>query len=95
LHSAPPRSIFSQQPSSDCNINQPRPEERALARVSKDGQKRNRASGHPSRRRFAPPQDEVCGLSSVPPIRLVSCNRSISPGKDWSALVGELMASYD
>src|SRR6266480_7372794 len=41
-------------------INQPRPEERALARVSKDGHKRDRASGHPSRRRFAPPQDEVC-----------------------------------
>jgi hypothetical protein len=43
------------------HINEPRPEERALARVSKDGHKRNRASGHPSRRRFAPPQDEVCG----------------------------------
>ena len=27
----------------------------ALARVSKDGHKRDRASGHPSRRRFAPP----------------------------------------
>jgi len=31
-------------------IHQPRPEERALARVSKDGHKRGRASGHPSRR---------------------------------------------
>ena len=36
-------------------INQPRPEERAVARVSKDGHKRDRASGHPSRRRYAPP----------------------------------------
>src|SRR2546429_6533220 len=42
-------------------IDQPRPEERAFARVSKDGHKRDRASGHPSRRRFAPPQDEVFG----------------------------------
>ncbi|MFZ1095085.1 MAG: hypothetical protein WAN75_38690, partial [Xanthobacteraceae bacterium] len=48
----------------------------ALARVSKDGHKRDRASGHPSRRRFAPPQDEVCGLKLDPPIRLVSWNRS-------------------
>src|SRR5438876_8452308 len=55
---------------------QPRPEERALARVSKDGHNRDRASGHPSRRRFAPPQDEVCGLSSIRPILLVSWNRS-------------------
>jgi hypothetical protein len=38
----------------------------ALARVSKDGHKRDRASGHPSRRRFAPPQDEVCGLKLHP-----------------------------
>ena len=45
----------------------------ALARVSKDGHKRDRASGHPSRRRFAPPQDEVCVcLSSIRLIRLVS-----------------------
>ena len=51
-------------------------EERALARVSKDGHKRERAGGHPSRRRFAPPQDEVCGLNSIRPIRLVSWNRS-------------------
>src|SRR5207302_3174607 len=50
-------------------INQPRPEERALARVSKDGHKRDRASGHPSRRRFAPPQDEVCGFKLHPPVR--------------------------
>src|ERR1700730_10438783 len=35
---------------------------RRIARVSKDGHKRDRASGHPSRRRFAPPQDEVCGF---------------------------------
>jgi hypothetical protein len=48
----------------------------ARARVSKDGHKRDRASGHPSRRRFAPPQDEVCGLKLDPPIRLVSWNRS-------------------
>src|SRR5437016_7821699 len=64
-------------------INQPRPEERAphpetrvphlgraprrIARVSKDGHKRDRASGHPSRRRFAPPQDEVCGFKLHPP----------------------------
>src|ERR1700731_2025671 len=34
-------------------MHQPRPEERALARVSKDGHKRHRASGHPSRRRTA------------------------------------------
>src|SRR6202023_4404527 len=46
---------------------------RRIARVSKDGHKRDRASGHPSRRRFAPPQDEVCGFR---PIRLVSWNRS-------------------
>src|SRR3984893_14956617 len=46
---------------------QPRPEERALARVSKDGHKRDRASGHPSRRRFAPPQDEVCWFKLHPP----------------------------
>jgi hypothetical protein len=58
-------------------INKPRPEERALARVSKDGHKRDRASGHPSRRRFAPPQDEVCGLSSIR--RLDSWNRSTRP----------------
>ena len=32
---------------------------RRIARVSKDGHKRDRASGHPSRRRFAPPQT-VC-----------------------------------
>src|SRR6266478_116706 len=31
-------------------IHQPRPEERALARVSKDGHLRDRARGHPSRR---------------------------------------------
>src|SRR5258708_24289568 len=31
-------------------IPQPRPEERALARVSKDGHRRDRACGHPSRR---------------------------------------------
>jgi hypothetical protein len=48
-------------------ISQPRPEERALARVSKDGHKRERASGHPSRRRYAPPQDEVCGFKLHPP----------------------------
>jgi hypothetical protein len=60
----------------DSRINRPRPEERALARVSKDGHKRDRASGHPSRRRFAPPQDEVCGLSSIRPTRFVSWNRS-------------------
>jgi len=42
-------------------------EERALARVSKDGHKRERASGHPSRRRYAPPQDEVCGFKLHPP----------------------------
>src|SRR6202022_3275316 len=60
-------------------VNQPRPEERALARVSKDGHKRHRASGHPSRRRFAPPQDEVCVCLSFPRlIRLVSWNRSTS-----------------
>src|SRR5207342_2256610 len=47
------------------HIVEPRPEERALARVSKDGHKQDRASGHPSRRRFAPPQDEVCGLISI------------------------------
>src|SRR4030088_1045200 len=51
------------------HINPPRPEELALARVSKDGHRRDRASGHPSRRRFAPPQDEVCGFK-LPPIRL-------------------------
>jgi len=50
-------------------IHQPRPEERAAqtslrslrkldcgASVSKDGRKRDRASLHPSRRRYAPPQ---------------------------------------
>ena len=42
-------------------------EERAFARVSKDGHKRDRASGHPSRRRFAPPQDEVCRFKLHPP----------------------------
>ena len=47
-------------------IYQPRPEERALARVSKDGHKRDRASGHPSRRRFAPP----LRMRSVPPLPL-------------------------
>jgi hypothetical protein len=31
-------------------IHQPRPEERALARVSKDSHRRDRAGGHPSRR---------------------------------------------
>src|SRR5258706_14198301 len=31
-------------------IHQPRPEERALARVSKDGHRRDCACGHPSRR---------------------------------------------
>jgi hypothetical protein len=48
----------------------------ALARVSKDGHKRDRASGHPSRRRFAPPQDEVCVcLSSIrlAPVRSKNC----------------------
>jgi hypothetical protein len=40
---------------------------RRIARVSKDGHKRDRASGHPSRRRFAPPQDEVCGFKLHPP----------------------------
>src|ERR1700738_656385 len=36
------------------------------ASVSKGGQERYRANGHPSRRRFAPPQDEVCVcLSSI------------------------------
>ena len=37
----------------------PVPEERAprrIARVSKDGHERDRASGHPFRRRFAPPE---------------------------------------
>src|SRR5580700_3637578 len=48
---------------------------RRIARVSKDGHKRDRASGHPSRRRFAPPQDEVCGFKLHPPIRLLSWNR--------------------
>jgi hypothetical protein len=51
----------------DSRINRSRPEERALARVSKDGHKRDRASSHPSRRRFAPPQDEVCGFKLHPP----------------------------
>ena len=32
-------------------ISKPRPEERAFARVSKDGHRRDRASVHPSRRR--------------------------------------------
>ncbi|MFZ2141096.1 MAG: hypothetical protein WAV78_29945, partial [Xanthobacteraceae bacterium] len=53
---------------------------RRIARVSKDGHKRDRASGHPSRRRTAldvpisgkpeigaPPQDEVCGFKLHPP----------------------------
>src|ERR1700730_16177240 len=40
-------------------ISQPRPEERARARVSKDGHKRERASGHASRRRYAPPQSRT------------------------------------
>src|SRR3974390_2066928 len=53
-------------------VHQPRPEERAAqtslrslrkldcgASVSNDGRKRDRARLHPSRRRFAPPQDEV------------------------------------
>src|SRR6202011_2470210 len=43
-------------------INQPRPEERALARVSKDGHKRDRASGHPSRRRTASRLQPTCAL---------------------------------
>src|SRR5215471_15018272 len=34
----------------EINHHRPRPEERALARVSKDGHKRDRARGHPSRR---------------------------------------------
>jgi hypothetical protein len=40
---------------------------RRIARVSKDRHKRDRARGHPSRRRFAPPQDEVCGFKVPPP----------------------------
>src|SRR5437660_3083058 len=64
-------------------INQPRPEERAFARVSKDGNKRDRESGHPSRRRFAPPQDEVCGfkLNAPDPIGLMDSidQASVSP----------------
>ena len=44
---------------------QPRPEERALARVSKDGHKRDRASSHPSRRRFAPLRMRSVGISSI------------------------------
>jgi hypothetical protein len=59
-------------------IHQPRPEERAAqtslrslrkldcdASVSKDGRKRDRASLHPSRRRYAPPQDEVRGFNLI------------------------------
>src|SRR5207342_1317428 len=62
------------------HIVEPRPEERRIARVSKDGHKRDRASGHPSRRRTAldvpisgkpeigaPHQDEVCGFKLHPP----------------------------
>ena len=57
----------------------------ALARVSKDGHKRDRASGHPSRRRFAPPQDEVCVcLCSIRLIRLVSWNRSTSTAPSFA-----------
>src|SRR6516164_4494940 len=46
---------------------QPRPEERALARVSKDGHRRDRASGHPSRRapRGALLRIRLSGLNSV------------------------------
>src|SRR6202040_4397055 len=41
---------------------------RRIARVSKDGHKRDRTSGHPSRRRLAPPhQDEICGFKLHPP----------------------------
>ena len=39
---------------------------RRIARVSKDGHKRDRAGGHPSRRRYSPPQDEVCGFKHHP-----------------------------
>src|ERR1700730_15055372 len=43
-------------------MHQPRPEERALARVSKDGHKRHGASGHPSRRRNASRLEPTCVL---------------------------------
>jgi hypothetical protein len=36
---------------------------RAQRGVSKDGRRHDLAFGRPSRRRFAPPQDEVDGLS--------------------------------
>src|SRR5437899_6004031 len=49
-------------------IHQPHPEERALARVSKDGSRRGpcrRPSFETAARRARPPQDEVVSLSSV------------------------------
>jgi hypothetical protein len=69
-------------------INEPRPEERALARVSKDGHKRDRAGGHPSRRRFAPPEDEVCGFKLHPPdpigfMESIDYNGATIPDGEW------------
>jgi hypothetical protein len=65
----------------------------------KDDHKRDRASGHPSRRRFAPPQDEVCGFKLHRPIRLASWNRSTSARRIravriWPALFPHWMHPY-
>jgi hypothetical protein len=56
-------------------LNRPRPEERALARVSKDGHKRDRASGHASqavRRKARLPEL----MSTLP------CHRRDRPDRD-------------
>src|SRR5437660_2225282 len=65
-------------------IKQPRPEERAVARVSKDGHKRDRARGHPSRR----PREErgllVRNLGLGGGARpLGRANRPLRSGGEW------------
>src|SRR5712672_1516836 len=81
-------------------IHQPRPEERALARVSKDGHKRDRARGYPSRR----PREErgLLRMRSEGWIRsfdgIDSWNRSTTavPGRfdpTWSSCAGLTRAS--
>jgi hypothetical protein len=59
-----------------------------FARVSKDGHKQDRASGHPSRRSARKEarrasQDEVCGFKLIRSIRLVSWNRFSK--QNWTA----------
>src|SRR5215467_9578598 len=64
-------------------IHRPRPEERALARVSKDGNKRDRARGHPSRL----PREErgILRMRSERLISIVRCN--------WFHVIDRLVAS--